>query len=315
MKRVKTTIKFDGPALTDRSMDVADLAPSLIALSDVFKAANTHFNGDRSAIKVLVNADLEQNCFELTLQLAQTIWEQVENLIADDHVKTAKEIAEWVGIIATCGTGGGISLFKLIKFLKGRKVTDTFVLRQVGEDHCVQLSVEGNNTPIIVSQQVYELYTNKEVRKKAVAVLQPLKSDGYESLEFYEGNKVFEKFTPDDVPGVNDDDLPDIRPSNEHISKIRTTVRIKKPAYEGRSKWTLVYLKSIEATIDHIEWLESFQSNRISAPPNSKLDVDLEQTTIINEKWEALEDPTFRVTHVYGVILPSVQNGLFDDLN
>lgn len=305
MKRIKTVIKFDGPALTDRSMDVSDLAPSLIALSDVFKAANAAFNGDRSAIKVLVNADLEQNCFELSLQLAQTIWEQVGSLIDDDKVKTAKEIAEWVGIIG----GSSLSLFKLIKILRSETVSDTVVLRQEDGNHLVQITVQGNNNKITVSQPVYTLYTNKEVRKKAVSVLQPLKSDGYDSLEFYDGKTVFERFTSEDVP--QEDELPDIRPSNEQVSNIKTAVKIRKPAYEGRSKWTVVYLKAVEAAMDDIEWLEKFQKNEVDAPPNSSLIVDLEQKVIVNDRGEAIEDPTYRVIKVHGVVLPPLQHGLF----
>lgn len=305
MKRIKTVIKFDGPALTERSMDVSDLAPSLIALSDVFKTANTVFNGDRSAIKVLVNADLEQNCFELSLQLAQTIWEQVGSLIDDDKVKTAKEIAEWVGIIG----GSSLSLYRLIKILRGTTVTDTVVIRQEDGNHLVQITIQGNDNKITVTQPVYTLYTNKDVRKKAVSVLQPLKSDGYDSLEFYEGKTVFERFTSEDIP--NEDELPDIRPSNEQLSNIKTAVRIRKPAYKGRSKWTLVYLKAIEAAMDDIEWLEKFQRNEVHAPPNSSLIVDLEQKVIVNERGEAIEDPAYRVIKVYDVILPPIQDGLF----
>ena len=303
MKRIKSTIKFDGPALVGRSMDVADLAPSLIALSDVFRGANHLFNGEKSAVKVLVNADLDQNCFELTLQLAQTIWDQVGSLLSDDDVKTAKEIAEWVGIIS----GAGVSLFGLIKFLKSRTVTDTVILKQEGGNHNVQISVAGNDNSVIVPQQVYELYTNKEIRTKAVAVLQPLRSDGYESLEFYEGKEVFEKFTPNDVPSLHDNELPDLHPSNEQISIIRTAVRIRKPAYEGKSKWTLVYLRAIEAAIEDDVWLENFQSNVVSAPPNSSLLVDLEQKVIVNERGEALEEPTYRVLKVHEVVHPQTQ--------
>lgn len=303
MKRIKTNIKFDGPALTGRSMDVADLAPSLIALSDVFKRANHLFNGEKSAIKVLVNADLEQNCFELTLKLAQTIWDQVGVLLSDDNIKTAKEIAEWVGIIG----GSSFSLFRLIKFLKGRKVTDVIILKQEGGHYNIQIKVEGENNSIIVPQPVYSLYTEKGIREKAVAVLQPLKSDGYESLTFYEGKEIFEKFTPEDVPDLQNDELPDLRPHNEQISIIQTSVRIRKAAYEGKSKWTIVYLRAIEASIDDEEWLEKFQSNGVDAPPNSSLLVDLEQRVILNDRGEALEDPIYRVKKVHKVIHPQQQ--------
>jgi len=126
-------------------------------------------------------------------------------------------------------------------------------------------------------------------------------------LEFYNGQEVFEKFTPNDVPSLHDDELPDIRPSNEQISIIKTSVRIRKPAYEGKSKWTLVYLRAIEASIEDDDWLEKFQSNIVSAPPNSSLMVDLEQKVIVNERGEALEEPTYKVLKVHEVLPPPQQ--------
>lgn len=47
----KSVIRYDGPALADHSMDVADLAPALMALSDLLKIANTYMNGDRAGVK------------------------------------------------------------------------------------------------------------------------------------------------------------------------------------------------------------------------------------------------------------------------
>jgi len=311
-KKIHSTIKFDGSALSDHTMDVAHLAPALIALSDVIKAANQRFNGDRSAVKLLVNADTEQHCFELSLQLAQTIWEQVGTLIQDDNITTAKEIAEWVGIISGATIIGGSSLFRLIKLLKGKKVNGTTIIKNKDGHHQMQIKVEGDKNTILVSQPVYQLYASRAVRDKAIAVLQPLMSEGYETLAFYNGDEVYEHFTSDDVPDPNADEMPDIRPSNQQVSKIRTQVRIRKAAYEGKSKWTLVYLKAIEAPIEHAEWLEKFQNNTVSAPPNSSLDVELEQTVIVNENGEALDDPTYRVLKVYDVILPPEQVSIFD---
>lgn len=311
MKKVKTVIKFDGPALSDKSMDVSELAPALIALSDVFKTANKMFNGDKSAVKVLVNADLEQNCFELVVQVAQTVWDQVELLISDENIKSVKEIAEWVGIIGGAGGTAFGTLFGLIKFLKGRTVKDTVVVKSESGSHAVQITVVGSNNTITVPEQVFQMYTNKDVRRKSVDVLRPLKSDGYEKLEFYENDKVYEEFTEEDVPDIFDEDLPDIRPSNEQISTIKTGVRIRKAAYEGRSKWTLIYLRAIEATIEDNKWLMDFQSNKISAPPNSSLFVDLEQRVIVNERGEALDDPIYRVLKVHRVELPQQQEDLF----
>ncbi len=310
--KISTVIKFDGPMLENHTMDVAHLAPALIALSDVIKETNRKFNGDRSDVKLLVNANLEQHCFELSLQLAQTIWDQVGMLLDHEGIASAKEIAEWIGIISPNASEGITSLFGLIKLLNGKKVKNTTVIKNESGDRVVQIALEGDKNIIQVSQPVFNIYTDASTRNRAVAVLQPLRSDGYESLEFYEGKNVFQNFTPEDVPAANTNDLPEIRPTNEHISKIRTEVRIRKAAYEGRSKWTLVYLKAIEASIDDIEWLEKFQNNEVSAPPNSSLDVELEVKVLVNEAGLAIDEANYRVLKVYGVKPPKKQIGFFE---
>lgn len=136
MSDVQTIIKFDGPALDGKSMDVAHLAPALLALSDLLKEANQYANGDRAGIKVFVNADLEQKCFELVVELATTIWESAKLLIADDRVKTAKEIAEWIGIIGAT-SGSGIGLFQLMKWLRNKTIKNVTVLKVAdGQNIC-----------------------------------------------------------------------------------------------------------------------------------------------------------------------------------
>ncbi|MFZ4600410.1 MAG: hypothetical protein ACOYNN_17355, partial [Terrimicrobiaceae bacterium] len=233
MQMVRTTIKYDGSALAGKSMDVADLAPSLIALSDLIKAANRQFNGDRSGVKILVNANLDQNCFELFIDLAQTLWESVSNLIADDRVATIKEIAEWIGIL---GAGGSsITLYALIKILRGKNVESTTIEKNDGKD-VLQIHIYGDSNHITVDKNVYEMYSNQVIRNHAIKVLEPLTKDGYDSLEFYDGKKkVYEHFDKSDVPSIDNGNLPEIQPQNVVISKIKTIVRIRKPAYEGNS--------------------------------------------------------------------------------
>ena len=74
-KHVTTTIRYDGPALAGHEMDVQDLAPALLALAEIAQIANRKFNGDRASLKVLVNADVEQQCFMLDLSMIQSLIE------------------------------------------------------------------------------------------------------------------------------------------------------------------------------------------------------------------------------------------------
>jgi hypothetical protein len=175
MQMVRTTIKYDGSALAGKSMDVADLAPSLIALSDLIKAANRQFNGDRSGVKILVNANRRPKpVLELFIDLAQTLWESVSNLIADDRVATIKEIAEWIGILKPAA--GGITLYALIKILRGKTVDSTTIEKNDGKD-VLQIHIYGDSNHVTVDKNVDEMYSNQVIRNHAIKVLEPLTKD------------------------------------------------------------------------------------------------------------------------------------------
>lgn len=306
MSAVHTIIKFDGPALAGRSMDVAHLAPALLALSDLVKDANRYANGDRAGARVLVNADLDQKCFELNVELLLTIWERAKLLVADENVRSAKDIAEWLGLVA----GPPIGLFLLIKKLKGKKVQSVVVLRAKDGPHEVEITIEGDDQPIKLNQAVYELYANVETRKKALAVLEPLREDGYDTLEFYEKDGVFVHFDKDDVPERDGADLPEVIPQNVHTSTIRTGVKIRRAVYEGRSRWTVMYKKAVEVSFDDVSWLDMFQRGEVSAPPGSYLDADLEETYVTNELGELIGEPSYKVKKVHAVNLAPEQSRL-----
>lgn len=305
-KHVHSTIRYDGPALVDHSMDVAELAPALLALSDLVKMANSFANGDRAAVKIKVNADLEQHCFELNIQLAMTIWEQAKLLLDDENVKSVKEIGEWIGLIGT----GSTSLFALIRFLRGRRVKNTTVVRLKDGRNMVEIEIEGEDTPAIIAQQVYELYANLEARKKAIDVMKPLRLDGYNTLQFIEGETEVFRITEDEVPAADMSDLPEVIPQNINQSTITTAVRIRKAAYEGNAKWTVMYKRAIDAPIEDKHWLEQFQSNKVQAPPGCALEVTLEETYITNDLGEVVGDPTYKILKVHRVIPKPVQTKL-----
>ena len=307
--KIHTRIKFNGPALQNKSMDVAYLAPSLLALSSLIRDVNAYANGDRAGVKVLINADLDQKCFELNIELAQTIWNQAKSLLIDDNIVTAKELGEWVGIILG-GGGGGIGLFQLIKRLKGTQPQSIEEIKGDDGRSRTRITITENAEPVVIVNPVYNIYSNTVTRNKAVRFLEPLRQEGYDSVEFYKGEDVSISFTPEDVPNVDGSDLPEVIPQNVHTSGIETTVRIRKAAYEGSSMWTVVYKQAIEVTIDDKEWLEKFQAGIESAPPGSSLKVKLEETYIKNEDGEIVGKPSYRIVKIYGVELPKKQQEL-----
>ncbi|MEC7819220.1 MAG: hypothetical protein VX454_11235 [Pseudomonadota bacterium] len=60
VKHVRTRIRYDGPVLVGHEMDVQDLAPAFLAMAEMVQIANRKFNGDAVAIRVMVDADVDQ---------------------------------------------------------------------------------------------------------------------------------------------------------------------------------------------------------------------------------------------------------------
>ena len=303
MESIRTIIKYDGPAVEEKSMEAAHIAPALLALSNLIKDANAYANGDRAEIKIYVNADLEQNCFELGIVLAigKKILKGANMLIADDRVKTAKEVI-----------GEVYGLLRLIKDSKNKDIKDiksnsTVTLED--KKNMINITFEGDSEPKQITEAIGQLYGDVGARQKAIQFLEPLRKEGYDTLEIREGDKVLVTFTKNDIPNKDGSDLPEFDVQN--VSIVETAVRIRRAIYEGSSKWILMHRgKAIVASIDDTEWLVSFQANLKEAPPGSTLIVSLEQKYITNEIGEIIGDIAYRVTKVHSVELPAHQDSL-----
>lgn len=88
-RRAKTIIRYDGPALSGHEMDVHKLAPALLAVGELCRVANQTFNADVATVKVLVKANVEQQCFQLQLELVQTLFETLSVLLDDEKIQNA----------------------------------------------------------------------------------------------------------------------------------------------------------------------------------------------------------------------------------
>ncbi|MGE0284481.1 MAG: hypothetical protein AB7P20_28235 [Rhizobiaceae bacterium] len=310
-QHVRTTIRYDGPALGGHEMDVRDLAPALLALADIVQFANKKFNGDAAEMRVLVNADVEQKCFMLDLSVVQSLLEQARGFFGSDGVKTAKEIAEWIGLIG----GGSIGLFQFMKLIRRRGEAGTkFEVDQQNGSTTVTITGDGNT--IVVPVQTYQLAQEKYVVDRAKEVLKPLEKAGIDSLAFVEGETPV--FKVDDAeageilatPAGELDPLP-----HESVSNIRGAVRIKSPQYEGVAKWSLLWNgRAIDAEMadEAAAWVTDFQENRVAAPPNTVLDVSMTETVKLDDQGLAVGKPTYVVSKVHGVTPPPQQTSIFD---
>ena len=199
MKKSTITIRYDGADLAGHQMDVSDLAPSLLRLSELYQIANKRFNGDRASIKVLISTDIEHQCFQFDIQVVQSLWDQAKHLLGDDKIASAKEIGKWFGLIGK----GGVSvygLFKFLKWLKERNV-DAAELKVESGPNTTTITVTGDNSSITVHSQTLELSKDQNVLKNVQTVVKPITKDGYDSVEF-ESNGEVEALSSKDAASI-----------------------------------------------------------------------------------------------------------------
>lgn len=236
MSTAAVTVRYDGPILADHRMDVADLAPALLGLSELCKIANRKFNGDKASVKVLIGADVDHRCFQVDLQVMQTIWDTTKSILGNDNISSAKVLLEWLGLVGIVPLGGG--LLQVLKLLKGQKITSaTTMVSKEGRDEVV-ITINGdNNNVLIVPPQTIALLRDSDVITNAKKVVQPVTQAGYDSVEFESGGRTLEKIYKDDALAIARIDPKNIESTEiDEPQRIIAWVTVYSPVYDSKAK-------------------------------------------------------------------------------
>lgn len=302
MNRARAIIRYDGPALAGHEMDVRELAPALLALEELCRTANEIFNGNNASVRLVVRADVDQKCFQLQIDLVQTIFEQMNMLLAHEKVQNAKNIFEWIGIIG----GGTWGLFGLYKAMFGGRSSNPQISIIVKDGMFLYTS---DDTEIPVPPEVHRLFQEHRMFAATKRLLAPLGKSGYERLEFEQDGRTAQYFTREEARSITQtsDDAIVVKDGNYLVSTYKTTVRVRKAIYEGQAKWGIMHKRAVEAKMDDNDWLSDFQSGIVQAPPGSHLIVDLEERTPIDLNGEPSGEASYVIKKVHGVVPPMTQ--------
>jgi len=187
------TLTYDGDALKNGVMDVRELAPALLATGELIQTANRFLNGDRTQVSLQVKSDFRRGSFNIDLLLNQNLIEQAKQFLQlHPNIKDAKELLEilfFYGGLPAGVIGGGVSVFKFIKWLRGRSIASgqvTFINDGV-------INIQIGNDATMVSETVLKLSQEELIRKFAEGVVRPLKREGIDELQLDGGADRSEK--------------------------------------------------------------------------------------------------------------------------
>ncbi len=294
-------------------MDVVHFSTSLVAFAEIVRIANAELYGDRTSVRVMVRADIQNKCFQVDLSLVMTLLDTAVSIFGSSDKPSIEELAALLGIgpdsieiVLASGTVGaivGFGALGLVKHLRGKKIDRYEIIRTEGKN-AVSVRIDGDHNILIKDERVFNLYGNEDIRKNIPNMLSLLKEGEYDNMEIAGEEGTTAKFEEADAPAADGSDLPTVAPIHIQRARIDTQAKIRKAVYEGSAAWTLVYRIAIQAPIDDEEWLREFQIGNIEAPPGSFLDVKLEEVAVLGKDDKVLSGPHYRVKKVRGVILP-----------
>jgi hypothetical protein len=168
---------FDGFALSQHEMEINQLAPALLALSNILEEAAKQVSHGEGKASIRVRGNIKSGSIEIDLTVLTSLIENLTNFLSGNSVTAVLNGAELLNLIGLVGGGGAVGLIALIKKLKGKtpeKVTNN-------QDGSVTIII--NNHTFIEDKRVVQLYQNIDIRKNLYALLQPLKEEGIDEIK------------------------------------------------------------------------------------------------------------------------------------
>lgn len=233
MIQAEFKITYKGPALANGTMDVRDLAPSLMGLGYLFTDANTVLNEDRSLVQVNVKSGFEHGSFKIDFQLVEKVAAEARDFFAGDSASAAANLAELLGF----AKGSiGITVLGLIRLLRGRRPEK---ITQIPNTNASRVEAPGPDGVVthVVNNGVINLYFDAVVRKSVQRLASPLHSSGVNEIEISDDDEIIETIDRDEVEFFDFDDHEDLGPPNTE-GTYTALLRVVSPYLESR-KWRL----------------------------------------------------------------------------
>lgn len=176
MSETSFILAYDGPAVADGEMEIADLAPALLNLGKLLTAAAKAIDGDQAQISIKIKSTREGS-FEIWLSVAMDLASDGWRWWKSEDTQAAAALVSLLGF-----TGGGLTLglLQFVRRLAGRKPEKVDRL----DSGSVEIYIDAHTT-IVVPIAVYHLASDAQVRAGLAGVVaDPLDKDGIDLVRF-----------------------------------------------------------------------------------------------------------------------------------
>lgn len=227
----KFHVVYDGKALDEHLMDVRDLSPAMLAISDLLTHANKEINGDKLEIQLKVRANFKAGSFGIEfIEMLSWVGKIRDMLISNN----AMALANATGILTLIGFFGRKGLIQLYQKLKGQPPVRI-------EENLEGAKVFYSETEYIeVSKEVLKLYRNRTIAGDIKKMLEPLSKDGIDSFYVVKDSN---KCEPELI--ISNNELPYFEYQNiedrlgENVSE--TYLQIDSLTFRDNNKWKFSY--------------------------------------------------------------------------
>ena len=254
-ERAIICVAYTGEAVNDGTMNVNELAPALLALSNLIGEANSILNDDTSTVEVRVSAHFERGSFEMEFELVRTLAQQIKLLFGETNYSLS-DVLTAIGLIATLS---GYNVLEMYRFLKGNQPDK---VEKVNNNTVRVLFKEESHE---MSVGTWRLFRSEKIKKYVSGIVQPLKKDGVDAVEFRdaENKKVAEKITENEVEyfsvHAQSEEV------QEFVSEQQLMLKILNVSFERGLKWRFDDGDAkFYAEIKDEKFLDAIENGRIS---------------------------------------------------
>jgi hypothetical protein len=255
--RVHVEIAYDGALTADGTMDAEELAPAILGIAALCKRSNDILNGGASTVQVNIYSDFKTGSFGIDFDVVQLLPAAgaLVPLFTPENIKSAKEIAAIIGLLAVGDDKAFTSFLGVLKWLRGRAVAKV-TKDQAGNSYTIE-NIEGDF--IVVNGDVGTLFTSTDVRDSAHEALRPLERPGMTALNVRRAEAIVDTIPAEAVRFFEHDNFEQVDDTEVVISD-GTSVRtfeVIKPSFDPRLTWHLSDgSHQFDARVDDAEFLQ-----------------------------------------------------------